>query len=148
MLKASGKKRKRNQYSDAESISQEKSSSGLFGACLRSCACFLGVGVLFVVCWGLVCLGLAAWGVRCLLCAVRNLAEMAWCVCATLFTKGPFVKFPQHKALQGSVALASYHTQRSFGCKWEARPDQSCVPTNKKWSACVLECTACGQFLR
>ena len=62
MLKASGKKRKRNQYSDAESISQEKSSSGLFGVCLHSCACFLGVGVgvLFVHCWGLVCLGLAA----------------------------------------------------------------------------------------
>ena len=33
--------------------------------------------------------------------------------------------------LQGSVALASYHTQRSCGCKWEARPDQSCVPAKK-----------------
>ena len=53
-----------------------------------------GVGILFVRCWGLVCSGLAALVVRCLLCAVKNLAEMAWCVCETLFTKGPFVKFP------------------------------------------------------
>ena len=57
MLKAS--KRKQNQYRDAESISQRKSSSGLFGACLRSCACFLGVGFLRVRCWGLVCVGRA-----------------------------------------------------------------------------------------
>ena len=33
--------------------------------------------------------------------------------------------------LQRSVALASYHTQRSCGCKWEAGPDQSCVPANE-----------------
>ena len=26
------------------------------------------------------------------------------------------------------MALASYSTQRSCGCKWEARLDQSCVP--------------------
>ena len=57
MLKAS--KRKQNQYHDAARISQRKSSSGLFGACLRSCACFLGVGFLCVRCWGLVCVGRA-----------------------------------------------------------------------------------------
>ena len=50
------------------------------------------------------------------------------------------------------MALASYHTQRSCGCKWEARPDQSCVPafglaggplrhwSNQHWSDCLHCC--------
>ena len=44
----------------------------------------------------------------------------------------------QRLHVQGSVALASYHTQRSCGCKWEARPDQSCVPAKNIWSAWAL----------
>ena len=60
------------------------------GCLVLVCALVLvswGLGFLCVRCWGLVCVGRAAWAVRCLLCAVRNLAEMAWCVCETLLPR-------------------------------------------------------------
>ena len=53
-------------------------------------------------------------------------------------------------SMQGSVALTSYHTQRSCGCKWEARPDQSCVPAkqNGRHGLLIVQLVAnfCGRF--
>ena len=53
MLKESG-------ASTAMLKASHKGSSGLLGACLRSCACFLGGWGSVCLCWGLVCSGLAA----------------------------------------------------------------------------------------
>ena len=60
------------------------------------------------------------------------------CVCVKPCYQGSLVYM---STVQGSVALASYHTQRSCGCKWEARPDQSCVPANSMIGMGTFKCS-------
>ena len=61
------------------------------------------------------------------------------CVCVTPVTKGYVT---DSYKMQGSVALASYHTQRSCGCKWEARLDQSYVPAHVVGMGTVVQLVA------